>query len=78
MILRQLLGDHAAERESHDVEAHKIERPAKVDTVLSHRRDPRRRVTRRAADAGVVEQNDLTLARQPVRHEGVPGVQGRG
>ena len=29
MILRQLLGDHTAERESHDVEAHKIERPAK-------------------------------------------------
>jgi hypothetical protein len=63
---------------SHDVEAHKIERPAEVDTVLGHRRDRRRRVARRAADAGVVEQDDLTLARQPVRHQGVPVVQGRG
>jgi hypothetical protein len=34
--------------------------------------------SRRAADAGVVEQDDLTLARQPVRQQGVPVVQGRG
>ena len=50
----------------------------KIDTVLSHRRDRRRRIARRAADAGVVEQDDLTLARQPIRQEGVPVVQGRG
>src|SRR5260370_27366788 len=37
----------------------------------------RRRVARRAADAGIVEQDDLALARQSVRHQGVPVIQGR-
>jgi hypothetical protein len=42
---RKLLGDHAAEREPHDVNVSKIERAAKVDTVLCHRCDGRRRFT---------------------------------
>ncbi len=39
-----------------------------VDCIRGHLREGGRDFSRRASDAGVVEENDLTLFREPVRY----------
>ena len=73
----ELLRDHAAERKAHDVKPRQVERAAELDTVLGQCRDGRRRLAGGAADAGIIDEDQVAFWREAVRHLGIPVVQVR-
>jgi hypothetical protein len=73
MFNSNLLGDHATQRKSNDVEAVQLERAAESHGVLRHLCDGGSRSSR-TADAGIVQDDQVARSCEAVRNLGVPVV----
>ena len=77
-VEHHLLGDHAAERESEDIARSHAESVEERDDMLRHAGDGCRHGARRAAHAGVVEQNEFPLGGEGVCQRGIPVIERSG
>ena len=73
-IERDLLRDHAAERESQQVDAKKIECLREGEHVTRHTRDGVGHGARRAPDPRMLEQDHFAPMRQRVGHRRIPAM----
>src|SRR6476619_6486047 len=74
MLNSNLLGDHATQRKSNDVEAVQLERAAESHGVLRHLCDGGGIRSSRTADAGIVQDDQVARSCEAVRNLGVPVV----
>ena len=74
-VEHHLLGDHSAKRESEDIARPHTETIEESGGMLRHACNGRRHGARRAPDAGVVEQNQLSVSGEGVRERGIPVVE---
>ena len=77
-VLHHLKRDHPAERVPEDIAPADSECLEKGHGVPRHCRDRRRYLPAGAADAGVVEQDDLSSSRERIGHRWIPVVERSG
>ena len=75
-LQRDFLRDHAADREAEHVDLLQTQRLDEGDGVGAHLLERGRDLAGAAGDAGVVEQDHLTVASQAIRHRRVPVIHG--
>src|ERR1700738_3945969 len=75
-LQRDFLRDHAADREAEHIHLVQAKCSAEGDRVGAHLLERGRDLAGAARDAGVVEQDHLTVASQAIRHRRVPVVHG--
>src|SRR5439155_7154081 len=77
-VLRHVLGDHAAERETEDVAPVEVEAVEKGHDVRRHSGHRLRHLSARTPDARVVEENDLPSRGERITHRRIPVVERSG
>jgi hypothetical protein len=77
-LKRDFLRDKAADREAQHVDLFEPKRFDKSDGVGAHLLDRGRHLSRATGDAGIVEQNDLSLLRETIGDRRIPMVHGAG
>src|SRR6266403_1412715 len=75
-LQRDFLRHHAADREAEDIHLGQTKCSDEGDRVGAHLLERGRDLARAARDAGVVEQDHLTVASQAIRHRRVPIIHG--
>src|SRR5277367_3483142 len=74
MAQGQLLRDHPAKGETHNVNCVQFERTAEGNSVVCQLYNGRWRLPFGSSDARVVEQDDLMVERKGIHNQGIPAV----